>query len=279
MKGGGRVNDDTGARAVEHVLGHERVVVGAALATLTAAAWVYVWSGAGSGMPALHMTAFALFPHLQPDAMAGMMSPSFGWVAAIVMWWVMMIAMMTPSAAPLVLLYGNVLRHHRADPSQAHAFASSIYLAGGYLTAWLAFSVAAATLEMLLQPAGVMSSMLWSKNAALSAAVLFAAGVYQLSPLKAACLHQCRGPIQFLTRYWRPGRFGAFAMGLRHGAWCVGCCWMLMALLFVGGLMNVVWIAALGLLVLVEKLAPAGPFVSRLAGVVFLGWGVATILA
>jgi predicted metal-binding membrane protein len=271
---------ETGGHVVELALRHERIVVGAALAALTATAWVYVWSGAGSGMAAPEMTALALFPHLQADPMAGMMSPSFDWATATVMWWVMMIAMMTPSAAPLVLLYARVLHHRRSDASPAQALASSVYLAGGYLVAWLAFSVVAASLQMLLQPTGlVSSSMLWSKSAALSAGVLFAAGLYQLSPLKAACLRQCRGPVQFLTRYWHPGRIGAFGMGLRHGAWCVGCCWLLMALLFVGGLMNLAWIAALGLLVLVEKLTPAGPLAGRISGVVLLAWAVATILA
>jgi len=284
---GGRRSDDGGASgggsvagAVERVLSHERVVVGIAMAALAVAAWAYVWSGAGTGMPARDMTAFALFPHLQPEPMPGMAMSSFGWTAAIAMWWVMMVAMMTPSAAPLVLLYARVLHHHRGDASHAQALASSMYVVGGYLTAWLGFSIAAAALERLLEPAGLTSPMmLWSKSAPLSAAVLLAAGLYQLSPLKAACLRQCRGPAQFLTRYWRPGRLGAFAIGLRHGAWCVGCCWMLMALLFVGGLMNLAWIAALALLVLIEKVAPAGALVGKAAGVVLLGWAVATIAA
>ena len=139
--------------------------------------------------------------------------------------------------------------------------------------------MAAAALQVGLQPADLTSStMLWSKSAILSATVLFAAGIYQLSPLKSACLRQCRGPVAFLTRYWRPGRVGAFVLGLRHGAWCVGCCWMLMALLFVGGIMNFVWIAAIALLVLAEKLAPAGPAVSKATGVALLAWGVATLL-
>jgi predicted metal-binding membrane protein len=120
--------------------------------------------------------------------------------------------------------------------------------------------------------------MLWSRSAALSATVLAAAGLYQLSPFKGACLRHCRGPVEFLTRRWRPGRFGAFVMGVEHGAWCVGCCWMLMALLFVGGLMNFAWIAVLTFLVLVEKLVPAGPVVSKISGGVLLAWAVATIV-
>jgi predicted metal-binding membrane protein len=259
---------------------HERLLVGAALAALTALAWAYIYSGAGSGMPARTMTALALFPHLRPDPMAGMAMPMpFGFAAAIAMWWVMMVAMMTPGAAPVVLLYGRVLRHHRHEAASTRPLAPSLYLVAGYLAAWLAFSIGAASLQMLLLSTGFTStSMLWSQNATFSAAVLAVAGVYQLSPLKSACLAQCRGPVEFLTRHWRPGRVGAFVIGLRHGAFCVGCCWMLMALLFIGGLMNLAWIAVLTLLVLVEKLAPAGPIVSKVTGFVLLAWAVATVV-
>jgi predicted metal-binding membrane protein len=120
--------------------------------------------------------------------------------------------------------------------------------------------------------------MLWSQSALLSAGVLAVAGCYQLSPLKLACLHQCRSPAQFLTQRWRAGRSGALRMGIEHGVWCVGCCWLLMALLFVGGVMNLVWIAFLAVLVLIEKLLPAGTFTSRASGAVLLAWSIATLL-
>jgi predicted metal-binding membrane protein len=192
------------------------------------------------------------------------------------MWWVMMIAMMTPSAAPFVLLYGLVMRRHSAT---GKAYVPTAILLGGYLAVWLVFSLCAATLQQLLQPGGLISSMmLWSKSSILSATVLAAAGLYQISPLKRACLTQCRGPVQFLTRYWRPGSNGAFLMGVQHGAFCVGCCWMLMALLFVGGVMNLVWIALLTLVVLIEKLSPAGASIGKLSGVLLLVWAVATLL-
>ena len=264
---------------IERLLRHERGVVAAGLVALTVLAWWYVWTGAGTGMPAADMTTLALFPHLQME-MAGMTTAaSARWGTALWMWWVMMIAMMTPSAAPLVLLYRRVLLHHSTQAPPGAAVVSSFYLVAGYLIAWLVFAVTAAALQMWLQPADLTSAtMLWSKSAVLSATVLLTAGLYQLSPMKSACLRQCRGPVQFLTRYWRPGRLGAFVVGLRHGAWCVGCCWMLMALLFVGGIMNLVWIAAIALLVLGEKLAPSGPMVSKAAGIVLLAWGVATLL-
>ncbi len=264
---------------METVLRRERVVVAAGLAVLTLLAWAYLWQGAGMGMSALDMTALTLFPHRAADPMGDMgMSMSVTWATVLAMWWVMMIAMMTPSAAPFVLLYGRVLRHASAGGSSSDAYAGSVFLTSGYLAVWLAFSVAAATVEYALQPAGLVSSMmLWSKSAGLSAALLAAAGIYQLSPLKYACLANCRGPVQFLTRHWRKGRLGAFIMGVQHGAWCVGCCWMLMALLFVGGVMNLVWIAMLALLVLVEKLAPAGPAAGRISGLVLLAWAASTL--
>jgi predicted metal-binding membrane protein len=257
--------------AVEALLRRERAVVALGLLVLAALAWLYLWRGAGMGMPALHMTALALFPHLQPAA-AGEMQSSYTVVAA--MWWVMMIAMMTPSIAPLVLLYGRVMRHHGQRAPAGYAG-----LLVGYLSVWGLFALAAAAVQLALQASGLTSSMMmWSQSALLSASVLALAGVYQLSPLKRVCLGQCRGPVEFLTRHWRPGRAGAFRMGLLHGAYCVGCCWMLMTLLFVGGVMNLAWIALLTVLVLAEKLSPAGPAIGIASGVVLLAWAAATLL-
>ncbi|NHL69057.1 DUF2182 domain-containing protein [Burkholderia ambifaria] len=259
---------------VDDVLGRERVVTLLGLTALAGACWAYLWTGAGTGMSALDMTAVALFPHRLADDM-GAMAPSLATV--ILMWWVMMIAMMTPGAAPLVLLYRRVLRHH--DPAGAESAFTSTFLLAGYLASWFAFSVVAAGLQMLLQPAGLISGMmLWSKSAVLSAIVLALAGIYQFSPLKQACLRQCRSPVRFLTTYWRPGITGSFLLGVRHGAYCVGCCWLLMALLFVGGVMNVVWIVALSLFVLIEKVLPGGERIGRALGVVLIAWAVATLL-
>ncbi len=262
---------------LEALLRRERIVVAAGLAVLTALAWLYVWLGAGTGMSALAMTELALFPHTRPEPMPGMAAPAFAWATLVSMWWIMMIAMMTPSAAPLVLLYGRVARH-AAEQRPGHVYASSVFLLLGYLAVWLAFSAAATALQFALQRSGLISvMMMWSKSAWLSAAVLIGAGAYQLSPLKHACLRHCRAPVEFLTRHWRPGRIGAFAMGIAHGGWCVGCCWTLMALLFVGGVMNLVWIALLALLVLVEKTASHGAAAGRAAGVALIAWGIATL--
>ena len=149
----------------------------------------------------------------------------------------------------------------------------------GYLLIWLAFSIGAAGLQALLTWAGIVSAMtMGSRSAWLSGSALIAAGLYQLSPLKSACLAHCRTPAAFLARHWRPGARGALRLGARHGAYCLGCCWVLMALLFVGGVMNLAWIAALAILVLAEKLLPGGRLIGRGAGFILILWGVATIL-
>ncbi|MDB5808097.1 MAG: Metal-binding protein [Betaproteobacteria bacterium] len=259
---------------IDGVLRRERAVVAVGLAAIAALAWLYIWHGAGMGMPALAMTRLSLFPHLQAELPGSMDN---AWPIVIAMWWVMMIAMMTPSAAPLVLLYGHVLRRH--DPQGRNAWLPSLLLLAGYLTVWLAFSLAAAALQKLLEPAGLISPMmLWSRSAWLSAGVLAAAGLYQLSNIKYACLAQCRSPVRFLTEHWRPGLSGSFLLGVRHGAFCVGCCWTLMALLFIGGVMNLIWIAALTFAVLAEKLLPAGHAVSKVSGYVLLVWSAATLI-
>lgn len=256
---------------VEAVLRRDRWIVLVGLAAITVLAWSYVWDGAGMGMSALDMTAATLFPHRQPHV-GGSMAASWGLV--VLMWWVMMIAMMTPSAAPLVLLHGRVLRHH-GHPAVLAAF----LLLAGYLSVWLLFSVAAAAVQKALEPSGLLSEMmLWSRSALLSALVLAAAGAYQFSPSKKACLTQCRAPARFLVEHWRPGTRGTFLLGARHGLFCVGCCWLLMALLFVGGIMNLLWIAALMVVALVERLAPAGERVAHAFGAILLVWAVATLL-
>jgi predicted metal-binding membrane protein len=259
---------------LQALLRHERPIIVCAIAAITVLSWAYIWQGAAMGMTALDMTAVSLFPHRQLG-MQGSMEASWWIVAA--MWWAMMIAMMVPSATPLVLLYSKVLQQ-QSEPMAGRYAATSLLMAG-YLVVWLAFSVVAATLQKMLEPAGLISEMmLWSRSAALSAGVLAAAGLYQFSGLKRACLTQCRSPVRFLTRYARPGKGASFMLGMRHGAFCVGCCWLLMALLFVGGIMNLIWIAALMLFVLVEKLVPAGAAFGRVSGALMIVWAGATLL-
>jgi predicted metal-binding membrane protein len=272
-------------KTIERLLRRDYLITMSALAVLIALAWIYVASGAGLGMSAWDMTTLALFPHhdAQP-AMAGMnmgAPPSWPlaiWALMIAMWWVMMIAMMSPSAAPAILLYARVHRHSVAQGQIDAKLAPTGAFAAGYLLVWLAFSVAAASLHWLLGQTGLVSELtMGSQNHWLSGALLIATGLYQLSPLKGLCLEHCRSPTQFMTNNWRPGAVGAARLGILHGAYCVGCCWTLMALLFVGGVMNLIWIAALSILVLVEKLAPAGPMLARGIGVILVIWGVARL--
>jgi predicted metal-binding membrane protein len=199
------------------------------------------------------------------------------WALTVAMWWTMMVAMMAPSAAPTILLYGRVNRHALAQ-GQAAGLAPTAAFAAGYLLVWLGFSVAAAALQWGLERTALASAMVGSQSRWLSGAVLAAAGLYQLSPLKNVCLSHCRSPAAFLSRHWRPGALGAVRLGALHGAFCVGCCWMLMALLFVGGVMNLAWIAALTLLVVAEKLVPGGRWVARASGLAMFAWGAATVL-
>jgi predicted metal-binding membrane protein len=287
----------TEAAGFERLLRRDRWITIAALGTLCTLAWLYVLGGAGLGMSAWDMTTLALFPHRQsmgmdmslPD-MAGMTMPGMEmaprawsaqlWAISITMWWVMMIAMMTPSAAPAILLFARVHRQAAASGGVAETMAPTGPFAGGYLAVWLAFSVAATALYWLLTQAGLASdATMASQSRWLSGGVLIAAGLYQLSPLKGVCLSHCRAPASFLSRHWRPGAGGAFRLGVLHGAYCVGCCWLLMALLFVGGVMNLAWIAAIAVLVLAEKAAPGGRWLSRAAALVLLAWGAATFFA
>jgi len=183
--------------------------------------------------------------------MAGAWTPAW-WVVMLAMWWVMMVAMMLPTAAPMILLVGQVSRRARAG---GRAALSVGWLAAGYCIAWLGFSLVAVGLQFALEQAGLIHGMLmWSLDPWLSAILLVAAGLYQLTPLKQACLTRCRSPVSFLVERRRNGVSGVLLLGLTHGLYCVGCCWALMALLFVGGIMNLVWIAGLALVVLLEKL-------------------------
>lgn len=279
------------ATKLEGLLRCERLIVGAGLLALVLLAWAYVLSGAGMGVKASDATMLSLFPHkaaLAAKGMAGMDMPGMsmagpepwtvtGWLLAIGMWSAMMVAMMTPSAAPAILLYGRVRAH--AANNIGSGVAPSGAFAAGYLLLWLGFSVLAAALHWALERFGLLSpALMGSRSQWLSAAVLIGAGAYQVSPLKNACLSQCRSPAQFLSRYWRPGIWGAVQLGLRHGAYCVGCCWVLMGLLFVGGVMNLAWIAVLALLVAAEKLVPLGAWVARGTGVLLIAWGLATLV-
>lgn len=257
----------------EKLLNHDRFVIAAGLALLTILSWVWVMAGAGTGMSTIAMTTFQ-FPPPAMDGVAMQWTPLYALIM-LAMWWVMMIAMMVPSASPMVLLYGRVARHaqrHGQMPQGGSLPAFSFI--SGYLIAWLCFSVAATLLQWGLEQAGLVHQMLmWSTNSTLTGVLLVTAGIFQLTPLKTACLEHCRSPAGHLSRNWRDGHSGALRMGLVHGTYCLGCCWALMALLFAGGVMNLVWIAALTIVVLLEKLAPWGKQFGRALAVIMAGTG------
>ncbi len=207
--------------------------------------------------------------------MPGMTAMAAGWPTIATMWAAMMIAMMLPSAAPVILLYGKVQR----TSAGGNVGALTLAFLAGYLACWTAFAALAALLQLELQRGALASSMSMALTRGQAAAgLLVAAGVYQLTPLKDACLGRCRSPAQFLSRHYRPGVTGAARLGLLHGAHCVGCCWLLMALLFVGGVMNLLWIAGLTLLVAAEKLLAKGRALARIAGAAMIAWGAAILL-
>jgi predicted metal-binding membrane protein len=187
-----------------------------------------------------------------------------------IMWIVMQIAMMTPSAAPMVLMYTSFSRQNQADVQPVWG-TIQFYL--GYLLIWTLFSLVFTLLQGGLHAATLLSPMMETTSPILGGVILIAAGVYQFTSLKNACLTHCRTPLSYFMTEWRDGAWGALLMGVRHGAFCVGCCWLLMALLFVTGVMNLVWIALLTAYVLAEKVVPGDHRLGRGIGVLLIGWG------
>lgn len=247
-------------QGLEAVLRHDRRVVIGSLAGIVVLAWFYLWRDA-AGMQHGSM-AMAAMPRA---ADAGALALTF------VMWTVMMAGMMLPSAAPTMLLYGALVRK---NGERGTVLPSVWIFSGAYLLIWTGFSVAATALQALLEQVSLLTPAMTSASTTLSAVVLLAAGAYQLTPLKQTCLSKCRNPLEFFVTRWRAGRAGAFRMGLEHGLYCVGCCWALMLLLFVAGVMNLLWVALIAAFVLVEKLFPAALFVSRASGAMLILTGL-----
>jgi predicted metal-binding membrane protein len=261
---------------LEAVLLRDRVVVIAALTTIIGIAWIWILLGAGTGMSALAMTGGA-----RMSGMAGMMMAPTKWTAGyagvmFAMWWVMMAAMMLPSAAPILLLFARV---NRAEKARDRPYVPTGIFAAGYIATWGGFSVLATGLQWALEQLDLLSPMMMTSSYWLGGAILIAAGVWQFTPLKRICLRHCRSPLSFLVQGWRPGGLGAFRMGLAHGTYCLGCCWFLMGLLFFGGIMNLFWIGGLAVFVLLEKTIRMGPWIGRIAGVGVAAWGVLMLTA
>lgn len=247
-------------------LRHDRAVVLGGLALVVALAWTYLLLGAGIDMPMMDMGGGRMM------AMLPEWTPGYGLVV-FVMWCVMMVAMMLPSAAPVTLLVARIAR----GPGVRWPGLTTGMFVAGYLAVWFGFSAVATLAEWQLEEAELLSETMALGSMIAAGAVLIAAGLYQWSPLKQACLRHCRSPLEFVLFHWRADAGGAFVSGVRHGFFCLGCCWMLMLLLFVGGVMNLSWVAAIALLVLIEKALPAGIWVGRATGAVMAAWGVVTV--
>lgn len=230
----------------------------AALGGLVAVSWLYLVDEAG------------VMAAMDPD-MAMPPKDLRELALLFAMWWIMMVGMMLPSAAPMILTFATINQNKRA---RGRPYTPTAMFTSGYLLAWGGFSVAATLAQAGLERASLLAPMAMRTTSPMLGGLLFiAAGLYQFTPLKHACLSSCRSPFDFILNHWRDGAAGALRMGWSHGLYCLGCCWILMALLFVGGVMNLAWVALLTFIVLAEKLFPAGPWIARAGGGLLIAYG------
>ena len=250
----------------------ERWIIAAALGAIAAAAWAYmIYEARG-----MNVTGVCECLGMQMARDNGSGSSIAMLVPLFLMWAGMMVAMMLPSAAPMILTFAAVSRNRRR---QERSYVPVTIFVTGYVAIWTAFSLLAAFAQWLLHRQALLSPAMASRSAWLGGVLLLAAGVFQFTPLKHACLTQCRAPFDFIMTRWREGAGGAFRMGVEHGLFCTGCCWALMGLLFVAGVMNILWIAVLSLIVGLEKLLPRGLWLSSATGVILTAWGAWLIVA
>jgi len=252
---------------LERILQRDRVILFSAIVLTTVLAWAYMIHEA-SGMTRTGVCECMGMQMAGPDTHAWSIAQLF---ALFLMWAEMMIAMMLPSAAPMILTFASVNRKRR---EQQRPFTSTGIFLGGYLLVWFAFSGIAALAQWALHSAALLSPIMVSTSSRFGGALLIAAGIFQWTPWKNACLTHCANPLSFLLTQWREGNRGALVMGVRHGAFCLGCCWLLMLLLFVLGVMNVMWIAALTIYVLAEKILGRNVWFARSVGGALCTWGV-----
>jgi predicted metal-binding membrane protein len=249
--------------AIETILKRDRIVIIVALVVLSLVSWGYLfydeWRMRTTGS-CCKLAEVDLRHWLSLDLLL-----------LFVMWSIMMVAMMAPTAAPMVLTFASVNRRRRQSQKP---YVSTGFFLLGYLLAWTLFSAVATAAQWALHGAALLSPTMVSTSAALGAGILIAAGIFQLTPLKNMCLSHCRDPLSFIMTEWREGGRGAILMGLRHGGFCLGCCWILMLLLFVTGVMNLLWVGIITVFVLLEKIAPAPRWISRISGLAMIAWGL-----
>ena len=253
---------------METIFRRERLIIGGCLAAMVVLAWWYLFHTKTS-MPGMDMAGMDMPGMVMPGLQTW--GPSTV-LLLFVMWAVMMVAMMLPSATPMLLAFLTVNRQRQAT---ARAYVPVSIFLFGYLAVWTAFSAVATLAEWGLHQAALLSPAMAATSPALNGGLLIAAGIFQWTPLKRACLKGCRSPLSFLMSEWREGAAGAFIMGLRHGAFCMGCCWVLMALLFVAGVMNLFWVAVIALFVMAEKILAKGELLGHIAGIALVMAGVA----
>jgi len=251
-----------GLSIIETALKRDRIIVLLGLAGIAILAWVYTVHAAWE------------MNNMDIETCMGLSTKSWGpteLFLLFLMWTVMMAAMMIPSVSQMVLLYAGSVRRNGRETGVVRLTGMFVL---GYLASWAGFSLLATLAQWGLHEAALLSPMMVSTSPLAGGAILIAAGVFQWTPLKHACLRHCRSPLGFLMSEWREGGVGAFVMGLRHGTYCVGCCWLLMAVLFVTGVMNLLWVAVIAAFVLIEKLAPSGEWAARTAGILLAGYGL-----
>ena len=258
--------DSLSPSALGRLLARDRRLIAAALAALAVLAWSYLL------VLSKQMSADASVAWIPSVlAMPGMGDEPGGSLQllplTVLMWWTMMIGMMVPSAAPMILQFGNVQRRELAAESPKLRVA---LFTAGYLAIWGAFSLLAAVAQLALTKLGLLAPLDLTVTGWLGALLVALAGIYQLTPLKNACLRRCHSPAEFLSSHWRRGNSGALRMGIDHGVYCVGCCWLLMSLLFVVGVMNLIWVAVIAVFVLIEKLVPQGETTAKINGAALL---------
>ena len=260
---------------LEAVLRRDRLVILASLAGIAILSWLYLIRLAGQ-MTSMtgEMGDVMDMPGVEVGSSAGALAdPLVDFLLLAAMWAVMMVGMMLPAATPTILLFAALERRGCShEPRQGR----TPFFVAGYFVAWSIFSLVAAAAQVLLSQAGWVSAMEMATTSSALAGVLFIlAGLYEFSPLKNACLGHCRSPLEWIPRHHRPGAMGALRMGMEHGLYCVGCCWVLMLLLFAVGVMNLIWIATLAAIVLAQKVLPSGRYLTRFAGVALILCGVA----
>lgn len=245
------------------LLPRQRVVIAAALAAVVALAWLYLYLAAADMQAS--MAGMDRTMTMPPKTAADLL-------LLLAMWLVMMTGMMLPSAAPMILVFAKVNQNRR---TRGLPYVPTVLFTAGYLLVWGGFSVAATLAQWALERAALLSAMDMTTDSRWLGGLLFvAAGLYQFTPLKQACLRSCWSPLDFVVNRWRDGPVGALRMGMTHGLYCLGCCWVLMLLLFVGGVMNLLWVAGLSAIVLGEKLLPPGPWFSRISGALLAAYGI-----